>query len=86
MPKKKKGNWVSRLKAGVKYHLSGQAGVDAAKQELKDAKLKRVKAKLAAKKKKAKKPKTSTNRTEGISTRLKKSGLTDKEIKRLRGK
>jgi predicted RNA-binding Zn ribbon-like protein len=81
---KEKGNWVSRLKKGVKYYLSGESMTKQAEQENREDRLKAVKAKLAKAKKKKASPK-STSRTKKTTAQLKKAGLSDKEIKKMRG-
>ena len=84
--KKEKGNWVSRLKAGVKYHLSGEASKDLGKQVMREEKLKRVKTKLAKAKgeaapaKKKKKKVKRTARTKKIESSSAKG-----DFKKMRG-
>jgi hypothetical protein len=80
MPKKKKkDNWVDRLKKKVKGYF--------AKQKETQRKWGEGMQKVGGyKKKKKKKESFKTKRTADIEKRLKKSGLSDKEIAKLRGK
>lgn len=81
MAKKEKGNWVDRLKAGVKYHLSGKAMTEKAEQELREKRLAEIKAKLAAKKKPNRKKKSkATKRTKQIE-----SGSAKGDFDKMRG-
>jgi hypothetical protein len=80
---KKKENWVSRLKQKVKDYMSGanyakEAKADAAKRR----------ANRTAPKKKTAPAKTTkaTKRTKKTSAQLRVAGLTEAEIKKMRGK
>jgi len=75
MPKKKKENWVSRLKKNI-ASLKGPGHSPAGEKYIK----KQVGQGMKMKKGKV----VTTMATEGVEKRLRKAGLTDEEIKKLR--
>ncbi len=96
MPKKKKKskkklNWVQRLGRRVKRYMSGEAEKERAKKQVASEyaayrkKLEAGKGSQAAPAKKKKKQ-FDTARTKQIIGRLGKSGMSEKDIKKLRGK
>lgn len=74
----KKSNWVSRLKKDIGVLLKGPGHSPAGKRYIKSQKAKGMKLK------KGKVVKTIA--TKGIEARLRKAGLTEKEIAKLQGR
>lgn len=71
---KEKGNWVSKLKGDVSDYFKAKKNI---------RKMKKTGKKI--KKRMAVHNKGKTERTSGIEARLRKSGMSDAQIKRLRG-
>ena len=79
MAKKKKEHWIARLKRTAHELLEGESAY------ISPAKAKQIRARTIKKKKAPAKVKDTT-RTKAVTSQLRKSGLTEKQIAKLRGK